>query len=370
MDHIKRFFECLIPVTVCNLKCSYCYVIQRNYRDMKLANFKYSPERIAKGLTKSRLGGTCFFSICGAGETLAQPETMRIAKLLLQEGHYVNVTTNGTLSDRFREIRDIPIEEKQRLHFSFSLHYLELKRLNLLDVFFKNIKFIHDQGCSYMVQLNLCDEYIPYLDEIKSICIEKIGAMPQIAATRKEEPGLKKIELLTRKTEEEYKSLGETFDSELFRYTMDNFNVKRNEFCYAGERSGTLNLGTGILTKCYSDPKGKDIFKNVDKPIKFQAIGHNCGCAYCLNSSHFMSLGVIDNEDKRTYVSIRDRKDAGWFNETMRFVLNQKLWDSNKNYSVFERKKVDIYQNIRRIYYKFWYKILHILKWMSKNEQK
>lgn len=59
--HIKRFFECLIPVTVCNLKCSYCYVIQRNYRNMRLAELKYTPEHIGKCLTKERLGGECFF---------------------------------------------------------------------------------------------------------------------------------------------------------------------------------------------------------------------------------------------------------------------------------------------------------------------
>lgn len=27
---IKRFVECLLPVTACNLKCSYCYVIQKS----------------------------------------------------------------------------------------------------------------------------------------------------------------------------------------------------------------------------------------------------------------------------------------------------------------------------------------------------
>lgn len=59
--HVKRFFECLIPVTVCNLKCSYCYVIQRDYRNMKLAELKYTPEHIGKCLTKERLGGSASF---------------------------------------------------------------------------------------------------------------------------------------------------------------------------------------------------------------------------------------------------------------------------------------------------------------------
>lgn len=65
--HVKRFFECLIPVTVCNLKCSYCYVIQRDYRNMKLAELKYTPEHIGKCLTKERLrGGVFLFNMwCG-----------------------------------------------------------------------------------------------------------------------------------------------------------------------------------------------------------------------------------------------------------------------------------------------------------------
>ena len=115
---IKRFFECLIPVTVCNLKCSYCYVIQRDYRNMKLAQLKYSPEHIGKSLSPNRLGGTCFFSICGAGETLAQPETISIVLELVKQGHIVNITTNGTLTNRFKEFEKFKPEELERIHFS------------------------------------------------------------------------------------------------------------------------------------------------------------------------------------------------------------------------------------------------------------
>lgn len=71
--HVKRFFECLIPVTVCNLKCSYCYVIQRDYRNMKLAELKYTPEHIGKCLTKERLRGSVSFQYVVREKRLRNP---------------------------------------------------------------------------------------------------------------------------------------------------------------------------------------------------------------------------------------------------------------------------------------------------------
>lgn len=349
--HIKRFFECLIPVTVCNLKCSYCYVIQRNYRNMRLAELKYTPEHIGKCLTKERLGGECFFSICGAGETLAQPEIFKITKEILKNGHIVNITTNGTLKNRFQELENFTKEEKERLHFSFSFHYLELIRLNLLDTFFDNVQFVKQEGCSFVVQINLTDEYLPYLNKIKSVCESKIGAWPQVAATRKESSDLVKIEFLTDLSEEEYIMRGQEFNSPLFDYTIENFNVKRTEFCYAGQRSGTLNLADGTLNKCYADPKPQKIFDDPNKPIIFEPIGTNCGCAFCLNSSHFMSLGVIENGDKRTYCSLRDRPNAGWFNETVRTALSRKLWETNPSLDLSEQEKYNKKQKRVIFYY-------------------
>lgn len=66
MAKIKRFFECLVPVSVCNLECPYCYIIQEDRRKMTLADMPYSPEHIARALRPERVGGTCFISICGA----------------------------------------------------------------------------------------------------------------------------------------------------------------------------------------------------------------------------------------------------------------------------------------------------------------
>lgn len=135
-DKIKRFIECIVPVTACNLRCHYCYVIQNDYRTNKIPKFEYSPEYIAKALSKKRLGGTCLFNICGAGETLLPEEVVKVAYQLLNAGHYVNITTNGTITERFEEISSFPKEFCERLTFSFSFHYLELRDRNLLDVFF------------------------------------------------------------------------------------------------------------------------------------------------------------------------------------------------------------------------------------------
>ena len=53
---MKKFFECYIPITMCNLKCEYCYVMQEKRRTEKKANFKYDVGTIQKALTVERLG--------------------------------------------------------------------------------------------------------------------------------------------------------------------------------------------------------------------------------------------------------------------------------------------------------------------------
>lgn len=218
-----------------------------------------------------------------------------------------------------------------------SFHYLELKRLGLVERFFENIKLVQKAGASFMVQINLCDEYVPYLDDIKMLCIENVGAMPQVAATRKEESELEKIELLTDYAPQEYKEYGDTFGSPLFDFTMENFNVKRKEFCYAGDWTAILDLSTGIMRRCYSSYIYQDIFKNPDERIRFMAMGNCCGSPFCMNSSHFMSLGVIPSIETPTYAELRNRKDSGWYREEMEKFLSGKLYDNNQPYGATKR---------------------------------
>lgn len=329
MIKIAKFIECLIPITLCNLKCHYCYVIQRENRGMRHATFEYPISHMIKCLSKERFGGAVYFSICGAGETMLCPELPELVKGLLSSGHVVNITTNGTCTKQMIELLGtLTDEESKALHFSFSFHYLELKRLGKIDVFFDNVNRAKNNGCSFFVQFNLNDEYIPYLEEIKKLALNNTGALPQVMTTRKENDLKSDIELYTKKSKDEYVKYGREFDSPLFEYTMSNFDRKRKEYCYAGQVSYVLNLATGILQACYASVQKENIFKHPDKPIEFKPMGHRCASKFCMNSSHFMALGVIPDRNEATYAGLRNRKSsdgADWYNDFHKEFLSQHL---------------------------------------------
>ena len=330
MAKIKRFFECMLPVSVCNIKCSYCYLIQQNRRAMKMDEFSYTTEQMLLALQKKRLGGTCLFNLCGLGETMAQKELIPLVKGLLEEGHFVSITTNGTLSKKFDELIEVCGDLVKHLHVAFSFHYIELLNRDWINVYFENVNKMRSAGASVLVQFNLCDEYVPYLDEIKRLCLEKVGALPQVALTRNEKT--KPMSIMTAGTSEEYHQTGKTFQSPLFDFTFKNFMIKRTEYCYAGEWSGVLDMKTGILKKCYAESGSINIFENPNQPIPFSPVGCDCHNPYCVNSSHFMSLGVIPELETPTYAQLRNRPEAHWYTAEMEEFLNSKLSESNKQH--------------------------------------
>ncbi|MFW5983270.1 MAG: radical SAM protein [bacterium] len=330
---MKRFIECLIPISVCNMKCSYCYVGQQKRFSIKPTAFKFTPEHIGKALASDRLGGISYISMTGSGESMIPKEVPAIVYNILRQGHYINITTNGTISSRFQEIINFPTEYLQRLHFSFSLHYTELKRINKLSTFFNNIHLISKAGCSFLVQLNMSDEYLPIWNEIKEKVKRETGAFPQVALTRDESEMPKRYKIFTKTNIDKYIEISRQANSPLFEFTLKNFMIKRKEFCYAGDWSAKLNLGTGELSACYGFGKTQNIFTKINKPIEFEAIGCNCPFLYCVNSSHFLSLGVIPSLWTDSYGKLRNRSEAGWYNDGMVKFLDERLFDSNTQYN-------------------------------------
>lgn len=341
-SRMKRFINCHVPVTACNLRCPYCYVTQNKWWSKELPKFQYSPEHIGKALTQKRLGGVCHFNMCGMGETLLPPEMPDIIKEILKNGHTVMVITNGTLTKRFQEICKFPRELLERLCFKFSLQYVELKRLHLMDKFFENVRMVKKAGCSFSVELTPHDEIIDEIPNIKELCMKELGAYCHVTVGRRDDqPG---VPILTNLSREEYYNTWKTFKSEMFEFKMSTFNVKRCEFCYAGAWSLLLDLGTGEAKQCYETFTKQNIFKNLKKPIKFEAVGNNCCSAHCHNSHAFLTLGLIPELDTPPYEKMRNRKTVfgeEWLNETMKNNLSERLYDSNQEYSSFKKKYIN-----------------------------
>ena len=339
MDSIKRFIDCYVPVTSCTLRCDYCYITMHRLFDAKLPKFNYSPEHVRKALSKERLGGICLINLCGGGETLLPPEIIGYIKALLEEGHYLMVVTNATVDKRFDEIAEFPAELTKRLFFKFSYHYLELKRKNLLERFFNNIKKVRDAGCSFTLEATPSDEWIPYIDEMKQVAIDNIGAVCHITIAR-DERDPQKLPILTSLPREEYEKTWRTFDSALFNYKLSIFEKKRKEFCYAGDWSFYLNLATGTMTQCYCSYITQNIFENIEKPIRFRAIGNNCTQHHCYNGHAFLALGNIPELEAPTYADLRNRictDGSEWLKPEMKHFMDTKLWQSNKEYSAMKK---------------------------------
>ncbi|MDR0486485.1 MAG: radical SAM protein [Elusimicrobiota bacterium] len=343
MDRIKRFIDCFVPVSTCNLRCHYCYVTQSGEADNKLPEFHYSAKHIAQALSKQRLGGICCMNFCGAGETLLPPEMPDIIKELLLEGHYIMTVTNGTAKSRFDEITTFPKDILERLFFKFSFQYLELKRLNIFEEFFGNIEKVKKAGCSFSVELTPCDEEIPYIEDIKKLCLENTGALCHITVAR--DNTKYELPILTNLPKEEYKKVWGQFNSEMFDYKISVFGLKQTDFCYAGDWTCVLNIADGVLMQCYKGKKLQNIYSNLDSPINFEPIGKHCLESHCYNAHAFLTFGAIPTADKNTpsYADMRNRscRDGGqWLTPKMKKFMSGKLQQSNR-----QLKKFDIYKN-------------------------
>lgn len=329
IDKLKGFIDIQVPVDTCSLRCHYCYITQKHLFDSKLPKIKYTPEQVGKALARERLGGTYHINMCGNGETLLPPEMTGIVRAILEQGHYIMIVTNGTITRRFEEMAQYPEELRRRLGFKFSFHYLELKKRKLLDAFFANIERVRQAGCSFSLEVTPSDELIPYIDELKEESLKRVGALPHLTVARDEtNPD---FVLLTEMSREDYIKTWSTFNSPLFDFKIKIFLEKRNEFCYNGLWGGILSLGSGRMRACDNNNIDKDIFADYTSPITLRPVGI-CNKAHCHNGHSWLTLGMIPSMETPLYASMRDRIDSQgrhWLNDDMRQFLSQKIKDSN-----------------------------------------
>lgn len=345
MDKLKRYIECYVPITTCNFRCSYCYITQTNKWGSKIEPIGHSPAEIRKALSKKRLGGTCLINLCGGGETLLCPQIVDIIRELLEEGHFVMVVTNGTITKALKEMADYPETLRKRLIFKFSYHYMEHHRMHITEQFFANIKMMKNAGCSFTLEVTPHDELISHIPELQDEVQEYLGTLCHVTIARNDT--IPSIPILSELSDEEFYKEWGVFHSALFDFKKTIFGKPQHSFCYAGDWSVYVHLGTGNMTKCYAGKMLDNIYEHIDRPLHFEATGCTCKESHCYNGHAFLTLGDIPELDTPTYASLRDRESSNgnhWLEPEVREFLSGKLKDNNKEYPAWKKWLVN-YKN-------------------------
>ena len=344
MDKLTKFIDVYVPVEACSLRCDYCYITHHRLFASRLPKFQYDANTFRRALSKKRLGGTCLFNFCGGGETLLAPEMPQYIKALLEEGHYVMVVTNATVSRAFDEMAHWDKDLIERLFFKFSYHYVELNKRNLFDRFFGNIRKMRDAGASFTLELTPYDDLIPYIDDIKTRALAEIGAWPHVTVAR-DERVMSEKPILTSLSREDYYKTWSVFDSALFNFKFSIFGEKRKEFCYAGDWMGYLNMENGMLQQCNSCLFRQNIFEDITMPIQWIPIGNYCREPHCFNGHAWIGLGGIPSMNAPSYAEMRNRKcinGTEWLQPKMKDFLSQRLYDNNVQLTYYGRLNVNI----------------------------
>ena len=346
MAKIKRLILGLIPNQKCNLKCEYCYISQLEAW-VEPEKMRYSPDYIARSLSPERLGGISLINLTGNGETLIQPEIVELSKLLLKEGHFVEIVTNGTMTKRIRDLLDQPKKCLSRLFLKISFHYKELNRLGIMDAFFANVNAIHDAGVSFTLELMAYDGIEDDIEDIKKVCLENVGAICQATIGRNQH---KNADLLSAHKKEEFETIWSSLNSPMMKLKLEMLSVKRKEFCYAGAWSLFINLYTGEAQPCYWQPYNQNVFSDISKPIKFEPVGHSCSQPFCINAHAHLTWGLIPELDIPTYEQMRNRKMSNgdeWLSKECKEFFQTKLYQSNEQYSSLKKTLYTIAYPIR-----------------------
>ena len=334
---MKKAFLFAIPLSVCNLRCHYCYLAQRpsSYEGV-IPEMRYSPEQVAYAMRIERVGG-CYFNLCADGETLLLPQLARYVELLVREGHYVDVITNMVLTRKLEPLLELGPETLSHVELKCSLHYLELKKKGLLVRFADNVKAAWAAGASCSVEITPTDELVPEIPEVKEYCMQNFGALPHLTSARND--ATRGIERLTKLNRDDYYAAWNQFDSSFFDFKDSIFGVKQRGFCEAGAWMYHVMMDTGEARQCYRGRRLGNIFKNPNEPLPETPIG-TCLQPHCYNGHMLLTAGLIDGLTDVGYGDIRDRERVDgthWLRPELKAFFNSKLGDSNEKPSVFSK---------------------------------
>jgi hypothetical protein len=198
----------------------------------------------------------------------------------------------------------------------------------MLDVFFDNVDMVKKSPCSLTVEYITCDETLSDMETFKAVCEKKLGALPQVGMPRDDRR--KNSGLFSKYSYKNYiKKWNEVgFRSEFFNFRIQMFGKKYTDYCYAGDRYLWVNMSNGYSYQCYHTPPLQNFMGELDKPVKWLAIGNCCTEAHCYSAHSFMTLGVAPPaqgiEYRPTYGDIRNRvclDGSEWVKPTFQVIF-------------------------------------------------
>lgn len=265
---------------------------------------RYSLEAIAESLSPECVGGPCFFYGYADGEPLLHEENLRLLAALAAQGHFVAVTTNLNAAEPGRLERVFASCDRWRVLFLASLHWHELRRRGRLNAFFDTMDFLRTAGFSCRIRLCLAPEYRSDLEAIDALCLQRTGQLPLLTRWRgPESPDLDMNEL---------DGIGAR--SPVYRLQKLSMDVPRREFCFAGERSVVLDLGSGELRACLAEPVTGVLNPNSphkELPFPGEPVGRHCHARWCMCCSILWPWGVLPDLFPGTWADLffapRDR---------------------------------------------------------------
>lgn len=333
IEKVSRAITVYVNGNTCNLQCPYCYVKNshpnENPEPMRL---NYPLDQMIRAFNPERLGGIAEVTVIGSAETLLAKEVVPFVHGLLHYGHIVAVVSNATLSTRIDELLDCPKEDLKNLILKASFHYEELKKRELLSVYFQNIKKTIFSGASAFPFVVISPEYSKHLKEIGELITANLGIKAHCSPCNSinNEFDLRfHSEFDPQPTEELMQTIDCYFDTRLYRECVRYKEVDvQNTFCYAGRWSLGIDMATGVTYKCHNfRMDSENFYKDVDKPYQWgEPIGMSCAIESCCLQYNFYSENLLpDFPGKYSYGQLLYQKGA--ISEYVRDKLDVKFDD-------------------------------------------
>lgn len=244
---MKKFKKVYIEITnVCNLSCSFCPKTKREYKYLSVEEFKHTLEEV-KPYTDY-----IYFHLMG--EPLLNPNLEKFLDLAYENNLKVNITTNGTLLPKVKEIL---INSKSLRQVNISLHSFEAnENVNFYEYINNVLEFCNESSCIKSLRLWNLDSYDLKGDnklnkDIISILKNNFNYVGDLKSDLDMKKGLKIANNV-------YLNSAEKFQWP----TMDIDIISEEGFCY-GIRDHIGILVDGTVVPCCLDGEGNIPLGNI-----------------------------------------------------------------------------------------------------------